>query len=374
MNSSNNTSECLTSPGRRAELYSYPLPIRSTTELTLEIVIGCVLFILGITGNGLVCYVISRSPRTRSSMYFLLVQLAVADILVCLVSIPLTLVSTQPIPFLLLQSDISCKMVRFIQYLLLPASVNLLTVTAVDRFFQICYPLKFFNRDSKIKCLAVCSWIYAAILTLPEFYFISTRLVKHGEKVYVFCAVKETSKDAKLGTIYLAVRGILGFLTPLAIIITLYYKIIKTVWSRQTIRSRMRRNVIKSLAMVVIAFFLSWSPFSIISKHSILMQERYNSVSRAEIITFWIGLSASVYNPLIYAFYNKNFRDAFREVVLHRKTTKKMAFNIQSQVKLVKKPEKETETFGLQSETPILLKYSELTNLQNQRTENSHNL
>ena len=104
------------------------------------------------------------------------------------------------------------------------------------------------------------------------------------------------------------------------------------------------------------------------------MKERYNSVSRAEIITFWIGLSASVYNPLIYAFYNKNFRDAFREVVLHRKTTKKMAFNIQSQVKLVKKPEKETETFGLQSETPILLKYSELTNLQNQRTENSHNL
>ena len=158
-------------------------------------------------------------------------------------------------------------MVRFIQYILPPASVNLLTVTAMDRFFQICYPLKLLNRARKVKGLAVCSWIYAAILTIPDFYLIGTTTdttIKHGDKVYRFCAVKETFKDVKLGTIYLTVRGILGFVTPLAIIITLYCKIVKTVWKRKTIKSRMRRNVIKSLAMVVIAFFLSWSPFSII--------------------------------------------------------------------------------------------------------------
>ena len=335
----------------------YPLPLRSPEEVAIEIVVGCILMVLGITGNGLVCYVITRSRRTRSSMYFFLIQLAVADILVCLVSIPLTLLSTQPRPILLLQNDISCKMVRFIQYILPPASVNLLTATAADRFFQICYPLKFLNRARKIKFLAICSWMYAAILTIPVLYLIGARPVKHINKVYQFCAIKETSRDIRIGTIYLTVRAILGLLTPLSIIIFLYCRIVKTIWRRKTTRSRMRKNVIKSLGMVVFAFFLSWSPFSFISKYSILVQKRYYTVSRAEIITFWIGLSASVYNPLIYAFYNKNFRDAFREVVFGRKTARKTTFDIHPPGKCVRKASTITPIPDLTSGTPILLKY-----------------
>lgn len=333
---------------------AFPLPQRSQEEVAFEIAVGCILFFLGVTGNGLVCYVISCSRYTRSSMYFFLVQLAVADILVCSVSIPLTLVSTQPTPLPLLQSVISCKIVRFIQYFLPPASVNILTATAVDRFLHICYPLRFLNRARKIKFLAICSWLYAAILTTPVFYLISARPVVHDNKVYQFCAVKETSSHVKLGSIYLTVRGILGLLTPLGIIIILYSKIVKTVWRRQTIRSRMRRNVIKGLTIVVVAFFMSWSPFSMISKYSILVEKRYDSVSRAEIIAFWIGLTASVYNPLIYAFYNKNFRDAFREVVLRRKTANKKTFPPK---RPVRQAAMITGIPDLKTGTPILLKY-----------------
>ena len=339
-------------------LNSYPLVQRSSEEVIAEIVVGCILFILGITGNGLVCYVISRSRFTRSSMYFFMVHLAVADILVCSVSIPLTLVSTHPKPLLLLQNEVLCKIVRFLQYLLPPASVNILTATAVDRFLLICYPLKFLYR-TKVKFLAIFCWIYAVILTIPAFYLINIRPVIFDNEVCQYCALKETSADSKIGSFFLTVRGILGFLAPFFIIVFLYYNILKTIWKRKTTRSKMRKNAILSLTMVVLAFFLSWAPFSFISKYSILVEKRYDTISRAELIAFWIGLSASVYNPLIYAFYNKNFRDAFREVVLHRKTRTKTTVVFQPQEKVIREAVA-TTTPDLKNGTPFLLRHARL--------------
>lgn len=336
----------------------YPLELRNSIEVIVEIVVGCILFILGITGNGLVCYVITRSRYTKSSMYFFMGQLAIADILVCSVSIPLTLLSTHPTPLLLLQNDVTCKVVRFIQYLLPPASVSILTATAADRFLLICYPLKFLYH-TKVKLLAICCWLYAMILTLPEIHLINSFPVIYNNKVYHFCAIKETSSDSKLGFIFLTIRAILGFLTPLLTIIILYYNILKTIWKRRTIKNRMRRNAIKSLTMVVFAFFLSWAPFSVISKYCILVEKRYNSISRAEIITFWIGLSASVYNPLIYAFYNKNFRDAFREVVIHKKTRRKPRVVLPPPEKAARETVAITIP-GVKSRTPVLLKHTKL--------------
>lgn len=338
--------------------FRYPLVLRSSVEVTVEIVVGCILFILGIIGNGLVCYVIARSRYTKSSMYFFMAQLAVADILVCSVSIPLTLVSTHPRPLLLLQNAVTCKVVRFFQYLLPPASVSILAATAADRFFLICYPLKFLYR-AKVKLLAICCWLYAVILTLPEIYLINSFPIIYNNEVYQFCAIKETSTDAKLGFIHLTVRAILGFLTPLLIIIALYYNILKTIWKRKTIKSRMRKNAIKSLTMVVLTFFLSWAPFSVISKYCILVEKRYYTISRAEIITFWIGLSASVYNPLIYAFYNKNFRNAFREIVLHKKTKRKATVVLPPPEKAVREAVAITIP-DLENGTPVLLKHIKL--------------
>lgn len=108
MNSSQNTTETLWNL-RASDIY--PLPQRSLEEEIFEIVVGCVLPFFGLTGNGLVCYVISRSRSTRSSMYFFLVQPAIADILVCSVSIPFTLMTTHRTPLLLIQDKISCKIV-----------------------------------------------------------------------------------------------------------------------------------------------------------------------------------------------------------------------------------------------------------------------
>lgn len=303
-------------------LTMYPLQYRSPSEVTAETFIGCVLFLLGLVGNGLVCYVIHKKRFTNSSMYFFMLNLAYADLLVCTVSIPLTLLSTRPQPLVVKFGSIPCKVIRFIQYILPPASVAILTATAIDRYFHICVPLKKMITTNATKQLAAICWGSAFILTLPIFYLIETQKVMYEGSVYEFCNIEETSTYPIAGMIYLVIRGCLGFAIPLAMVSVLYFRIVRTVWQRRTRHrsaNRQRANIVKSLLTVVIAFSLSWAPFSISNKYYLFMKPKRDVITRAEIICFWIGLTASVYNPLIYAFYNKKFRNAFVSVVFKKR-------------------------------------------------------
>ena len=316
--------EFATTDLNKSDATAYPLPMRSEDEVIAETIVACVLIISGLIGNGIVCYTIHRSRSTKSSMYYFMVHLAYADLLVCCVSIPLTLLSTRPQPFLKSLDPAPCKMIRFIQYILPPASVAILAATSVDRYYSICHPLKFTITTKRTNVIAAGCWIFAFLLTLPIFYLIETREVTYKNTVSSYCAIKETSTYRSSGKIYLIFRGIVGFLAPLLLIIVMYYKVMKTVWQRNSKKDsfsaihNQKLNVVKTLVLVVIAFNLSWAPFSITNKYFLMLEKDFDKIRRVEIITFWIGLSTSVYNPFIYAFYNKNFREALKEVIFKR--------------------------------------------------------
>ncbi len=50
----------------------------------------CVLIIMGTTGNLLVVYVVVRKPAMRTTRNVFIINLAVSDMLLCLITMPLT--------------------------------------------------------------------------------------------------------------------------------------------------------------------------------------------------------------------------------------------------------------------------------------------
>lgn len=54
----------------------------------------CFIFLLALTGNGLVCYVVQSSPRMKTVTNYFIVNLAVGDILMTLFCVPFSSVST----------------------------------------------------------------------------------------------------------------------------------------------------------------------------------------------------------------------------------------------------------------------------------------
>ena len=70
-----------------------PLLKQSLPMVVVFVVAYTVVFVVGVVGNTLVVYVICRYPSMRSVTNFFIVNLAVADVLVCLFCLPFTLVS-----------------------------------------------------------------------------------------------------------------------------------------------------------------------------------------------------------------------------------------------------------------------------------------
>ncbi|KAK9510877.1 hypothetical protein O3M35_005565 [Rhynocoris fuscipes] len=72
-----------------------------------------VVFIVGLTGNFLVCLVVHRNPAMRTVTNYFIVNLAVADFLVILICLPPTLIwDTTETWFL---GHVLCKLVLYLQ-------------------------------------------------------------------------------------------------------------------------------------------------------------------------------------------------------------------------------------------------------------------
>lgn len=62
------------------------------TPLAILTLAYAVLIVFGVTGNGLVCAVVARKPSMRTGRNVYIINLAVADLLLCLITMPFSLV------------------------------------------------------------------------------------------------------------------------------------------------------------------------------------------------------------------------------------------------------------------------------------------
>ena len=100
----------------------------------------CIIFVLGISGNSLVVYVVLRNPAMQTITNVFITNLAAADIMMCLLAVPFTPLSG------LLKSWVFGEVLCHAVPMILGVSVHVSTLTsiaiAVDRYFVIVYPFR----------------------------------------------------------------------------------------------------------------------------------------------------------------------------------------------------------------------------------------
>ena len=96
----NSTMDTLSTPGANGTNMSmdYDIPIYPTIRQPVHMIViysiaYSIVFLLGILGNSLVVSVVYRNPRMHSVTNYFIVNLAIADILVCVFCLPITLLS-----------------------------------------------------------------------------------------------------------------------------------------------------------------------------------------------------------------------------------------------------------------------------------------
>lgn len=276
---------------------------------------------VGFIGNLLLVIIISKARKLRSVMNRFILHLAIGDLIVCTICIPLFLA----LNFYPEKSNhvVVCKMARFLQYLAPIGTIMLLITIGINRHQAIVHPLRGMTYRTANK-LIFGAWLYSVIVVSPSIYLTEVQHYSkpHSNTTGSYCATIPVS--TKLGLTYVLGLAFFGYIIPLITLVVLYSKISCSVWRRgnnklrtsrpEAAMQRSRKKVIKMFLTVILVFVVTWFPLIIY----VGVLESYlggaKRISYARLTLYAIGLSNSIYNPFIYSFFNKRFRDGCKSL------------------------------------------------------------
>ncbi|KXJ14810.1 prolactin-releasing peptide receptor [Exaiptasia diaphana] len=275
---------------------------------------------VGFLGNLLLVIIISKARKLRSVMNRFILHLAIGDLIVCSICIPLFLA----LNFYPEKSNhvVVCKIARFLQYLAPIGTIMLLITIGINRHQAIVHPLRGMTYRTANK-LIFGAWLYSVVVVSPSVYLTNIQHypIPHLNKTGSYCATIPVS--TKLGLIYVVGLAFFGYVIPLITLLVLYTKISFSVWRRgdklrtsrpEASMQRSRKKVIKMFLTVILVFVATWLPLIIYVGVLESLLGGPKRISYARLTLYAIGLSNSIYNPFIYSFFNKRFRDGCKSL------------------------------------------------------------
>nr|XP_031528490.1 olfactory receptor 2AG2-like [Vicugna pacos] len=273
-----------------------------------------VLYVLAVTGNGLLLLVITVDARLHVPMYLLLGQLSLMDLLFTSVVTPKAVVD-----FLLSDTTISfggCALQMFLALTLGGAEDLLLAFMAYDRYVAICHPLNYMVLMRPRVCwlMIATPWVLASLnavghtLYTMHFPFCMSRKIKH-----LLCEIplllKLACADASSYELMVYVTGVTFLLPPLAAILASYTLILYTVLHMPSNEGRQKALVTCSSHLTVVGMFYGAAMFMYILPSSL------HSPKQDNIISVFYTIVTPALNPLIYSLRNKEVMGALRRVL-----------------------------------------------------------
>lgn len=284
-------------------------------------IIDIILIFPTILGNTLIIVSLIRYKNLRKTKAFILIgNLAVSDLLVGLILIPMDLL-------LLLRSSVSrhtafCLWYYCMIYTLITASVLNLFLLSLERFHAIVRPFQHSSRFTakRIYRIILLTWIFVVTIGLVPIVLPSSGGMSDVEVLTCRNTVLlDNDYQLVMNTIIIAALGtsFAFFIVVMRIaLLKSKQKTLKSVESSDSnngSRHNLRRDIRHTRIMIIVSgiFIICWSPYCVISLIP----------SNSELIAFiknWLaslGLINSCLNWIVYGARNKRFRAAFKSIL-----------------------------------------------------------
>ena len=300
----------------------------SDAEVSTVTVLYAFTMLAAIVGNSFLIYIVRKKPEVRSLTSSMFVNMAIADLLVALFMMPLSIVSAHTgskWKVSGLPGDIICRSYILISDATLIASILCLVFMAIDRYCAIVCPLSVHS-----------VWFRKAKFVTPLIWVMSIALMAIIPVVYKLddedCEIDPDvlGQNATFRGVYLYIF-LITYIIPLAIICPLYAKAARMLWFNQAPGNHLieeqqrrqlvtRRKVVRMLVIIVVVFAICWLPAQAI--HLLWAATAYGENPPAIVmyLGFWVAHANSAINPWLYIALSTKIRLAFNRMVTFRKS------------------------------------------------------
>ena len=286
----------------------------------LALLLYIFLFLLAIFGNALALWILRTKPELRTLTHAFLTNLVVADLLLALLT-PFEAVATFSAVYVF--GDYGCKIQRTSLYFFYAASILTLSAISLERYVAICYPLKYDDFKKRKTRIIVCIWLFSALIVIPHVYLSEERTL-NGEMVcFQFHTTDKTRSPFFWG--YFIPCFLLLYLIPLIIMGIAYWKVGKKLLElehRLAVSSTldlsatvgMRNEALRMMLVVLVFFVIQWTPFEILEilDSAPVATRTVNPISSYRVAVNMIAFSNAVFNPILFGFMSKPFREGFK--------------------------------------------------------------
>lgn len=298
---------------------SEPVPLQWTLRLLYISV-----FVVGITGNLVVCGAVIRRKRLRSSNNLFTFNLACADLIVVTIYVPTQMTAFENEHNWAL-GDTMCRIAYIIIPLCLSASIGSLLAISVNRYRAMVAPLTPKLTARNIQLIITSIWIISLLIALPIIFVAGTETSPNGQ---VYCSEPGWPKDSAMDNIYWISIFVLQYVAPLIVIgvlssiaawklraNALFNRKRESLVVTKAVRKRMQQGakITKMLFALVVIYAICMLP-----QHAVYFWMEYGNLNQMG-FKMYIFRFSNVFpmancalNPIAYGTLNKEFSLVFK--------------------------------------------------------------
>nr|UQI50245.1 orexin receptor [Haliclona caerulea] len=291
----------------------------SAIDIALTVIFA-ILVVINLMSNTLVCWVIWRYRESKNFMNYLVVNLAVADIMIAVFITPqyvLRHLFKHPVGT---AGDVLCKLVTGGNFIWIGGAASAFTLAgiAIERYLAVSNPERSQVSARRIKGIIIASWVYALLFNLPLFFVIKYEKLPNDFR----CPEKwpPTKIYAKVFTIGAFI--VMGAI-PIGMMSVFYSLTIRALWKNRlhaTAQSdlaivRQRKKATKMMLVVSVLYTICWLPNLILYMLSQYEPSWYIYFSTSYVVSVVLVCANSTMNPFVYTFHSSRFRNELKSIL-----------------------------------------------------------
>lgn len=336
------------------------LPVVVLKSTAMAVVMATAIF-----GNVLVIASVLHDRRLRNRANSFIASMAFADLLVAILVMPFSAV--QEVLGRWAFGAAACNVFNANDVLFSTASLLHLCSISVDRYVAVSDPFHYGSKMTRRRAsaLLVCIWLASALLSHVPIHMGWYTTGEHRRRMAESPADEPQLCVFEVNKIYGLVSSLVSFWTPATVMVIAYRKIFReakkqersvrrlsappppgldcqvscdsstslgqhqqqesrsngaqglTISRRLTRHRRMMQRdhkAARTLGVIMGAFLSCWLPFFTWYLAGTMCGSACYTPPDVSFLLFWIGYLNSALNPVIYPFFNRDFRDAFRRL------------------------------------------------------------